>query len=1339
MKSKSPVILFFLLLTQLVSGIHFSFRHYKVESGLSENSVFCSLQDQKGFMWFGTKDGLNRFDGQKFQTFHHQTNDDNSIGNNFIRSLYEDKHNTLWVGTERGVYLYNYTKNSFRFFDIQTENKTPLTHAVYSICEDHRGNVWLGTDLGLYCYQPETKKIKSYFTRPNDKNSLPANFVSSVICDSKGTIWAGTLSGGLSKFIATKNHFVNFKLSEGKDPYSNSVLKIKEDSQGNLILGTITEGLVFFNRNTNAMQQYLLGISPEKIYYFRDIFEYSPGIYLIGSEQGLIYFDKSSNSSSIVKSSSVVPGSLSDNAVYSIHSDREGGIWVGTYFGGVNYLSPKVNPFELYTPLEYRNSVSGKAISQICEDEKGNLWIGTEDAGLNYFDTQRNSFKNFTHIRGKNSLSYHNVHSLLLNGEDLWVGTFAGGLNVLNTKTGRFRYYIAANSANSLSDNHIFDIYKDLTGTIWIGTINGLNRYNAQTDNFEHIPELGIHTHVYDILQDHKGLIWVGTYGRGVFCYNPQKSVWKQYLPDAANAGSLSHNKVVSVHQDDKKRLWFGTEGGGLCQYIYEKDAFKTYNTGTGLPNNVVYMVVSERDNLWLSTNKGLVCFNPDNNQLKIFTKDDGLQGDQFNFKSAYRARNGKIYFGGTNGFNAFFPDKIRENKFLPPVVITSFQMFNKKVNSQDESSPLKNDISYTDELVLQHNQSYISFEFVALSYCIPEKNQYAYKLEGLDTEWNFIGNERKITYTNLPPGKYTLKIKGSNNDGLWNEAGVQLKIRVLPPFWKSNWAILLYFVILILASYYTLTSLRRKHLEEQNHQLEKVRAEKEIELYHAKIDFFTNIAHEIRTPLSLIKAPLDSVMKKNKNPELKDFLSVINRNTTRLLMLVNQLLDFRKAEKNSYVVNLRPTNINELLLYLNESFKYPGDNKNLKLDLKLTEKIIIANIDAESLIKVLSNLLSNAVKHARSRIELILEEEGELFQIKVYDDGEGIALEEQEKIFQPFYQIRKSSDQLTQGTGIGLSLAKLLTELMSGSIQIDSRPNEFACFILSFPVCNDLVAEKSNHIPEIEEIQADLPTTQSPKVHRKHQTNDLPAILIVEDNVELNHYLTDYLKDDYAVFSAFHGVEAIKMLDSYSIDIIVTDIVMPEMDGLELCRFVKTNTLYSHIPVVILTARTDINHKIEGIETGADAYIEKPFSVEHLEAQIFNLLESREKLKSNFINSPLTSIKSIGKNKADDMFLQKITEIIENNILNYDFSVEELSHQINMSRSNLHRKVKGVSGLTPNDFIRLVKLKRAVKLMSEGETRINEICFMVGFNSPSYFAKCFQKQFGVLPKDFLK
>lgn len=1339
MKSKSLVIFFFMFLTHFVSAVHFSFRHYKVENGLSENSVFCTLQDQKGFMWFGTKDGLNRFDGQKFQTFHHQLNDNNSIGNNFIRSLYQDKQNTLWVGTERGVYLYNYTKNTFRFFDKQTENKSPLIQAVYSICEDQQGNIWLGTDMGLYCYQTDKQEIKSYSAQPGNKFSLPSNFVNSVICDSKGTVWVGTLSGGLSKFVAKKNHFLNFKLSSDKDTYSNSVLRIKEDSQGNLILGTITEGLVFFNRKTNTIQQFLLGISPEKIYYFRDIFEFSPGIYLIGSEQGLIYFDKSSNSSSIIKSSSVIPGSLSDNAVYSIQNDREGGVWVGTYFGGVNYLSPKVNPFELFTPLEYRNSISGKAISQMCEDDRGNLWIGTEDAGLNYFDTHHNTFRNFTHVRGKNSLSYHNVHSLLPDGDNLWVGTFAGGLNVLNTKTGKFKYYIAGTTSNSLSDNHIFDIYKDLTGIIWVGTINGLNRYNKLTDSFERIPELGAQTHVYDILQDHNGLIWVGTYGRGVFCYNPQKSVWKQYLSDPGKEGTLSHNKVVSVFQDEKKRLWFGTEGGGLCQYIYEKDIFKTFNTSNGLPNNVVYMVVSERDNLWLSTNKGLVCFNPDNNQIKIFTKDDGLQGDQFNFKSAFKSRSGKIYFGGTNGFNAFYPDKIRENKFLPPVVITSFQMFNKKVNSQDESSPLKNDISYTDELVLQHNQSYVSFEFVALSYCIPEKNQYAYKLDGLDDEWNFIGNERKITYTNLPPGKYTLKIKGSNNDGLWNEEGVQLKIRVLPPFWKSNWAILIYIVFIILASYYTLTSLKRKHSEEQNHQLEKVKAEKEIELYHAKIDFFTNIAHEIRTPLSLIKAPLDAVIKKNKNSELNDFLSVINRNTTRLLMLVNQLLDFRKAEKNSYVVNMRPTNINELLQNMNESFKYSGNNKNLKIELSLTDKNIIAQIDAESLIKVLSNLMSNAVKHAKTRIELSLIEENEFFHIKVYDDGEGIAADEQDKIFQPFYQIRKSSDQQTQGTGIGLSLAKLLTELMSGTLRIESEPDVYACFVLTFPLSAEIVGQQTDSKPEIDEIQTDLLASQSPKTHRIRQTNDLPAILIVEDNQELNHYLTDYLKDDYAVFSAINGVEAVKMLEGYSIDIILTDIVMPEMDGLEFCRFVKTNTLYSHIPVIILTARTDINHKIEGIETGADAYIEKPFSVEHLEAQIYNLLESREKLKSNFINSPLTSIKSIGKNKSDDIFLQKITEIIETNIMNYDFSVEELSHQINMSRSNLHRKVKGVSGLAPNDFIRLVKLKRAVKLMSEGETRINEICFMVGFNSPSYFAKCFQKQFGVLPKDFLK
>lgn len=1321
-------------------GISFSFRHYKVEDGLSENSVFCSLQDSKGFMWFGTKEGLNRFDGKNFVVFHREANKKNSLENSYVHSLYEDQHKTIWVGTEGGIYLYDYIKNSFRFFDKKTSDNIQIRQTASTITEDKNGNIWMGTSDGLFRYNKKSDKLYRYYHDPNNPKSLLANYANTVMCDSNGDVWIGTLNGGLSKFNPATNQFINYNIAAAKAGSKLSVLKIIEDSQGNLILGTVSDGLIFFDRKNAKTERYLMDISEEWIYFFRDVHEYSPGVYLIGSEHGLIVFEHYKNEYKTIKASPSNANSLSDNAIYTIYKDKEGGLWVGSYFGGVNYISPKPYIFEMYSPQETTNSISGKAVSQFCEDASGNMWIGTEDGGLNFFNTTNKTFKSVAIESIKRGLSYKNIHSLMLDGNNLWIGMFAGGLDVLDIKTGKFKHYSSTNNINTLNDDNVFSIYKDFTGTIWVGTIAGLNRYIPENDCFERIGEPLLNTFVYDIIQDHTGLIWVASTGRGLFCFNPQTKKWKHFDHNQNDPNSLAHNKVIALYLDEKKRFWIGTEGGGLSQFIYETQKFKNYNTSNGLPNNVIYAIVSDRDYLWISSNRGLSRFNPDNLEIKTFTKADGLQGNQFNFKSGYKTRSGKIYFGGINGFNAFVPDELRDNKFIPPIVITNMQLFNKDLEIGAKNSPLKANISFTEEITLKHNQSVLNFDFVALSYCAPNKNQYAYKLEGFDKEWIEAGNNGRISYTNLPPGRYTLQIKGSNNDGLWNEEGATLQIRVLPPIWASFWAYLLYIVILAASVYYYLRHLKQKRESEELIRLEKIQANNEIELYNAKIDFFTNIAHEIRTPISLIKAPLDALTKINKDKKLNDYILVMERNTNRLMSLINQLLDFRKAEKNSYSVNYRQIDLVELLHNLIGSFSYSASARSIELKLITNDNQFIVNADAECITKIVTNLLANAIKHANNKVELRLItniNDNDYYEIQVYDNGEGIEITEKEKIFQPFYQIHKSKNE-NQGTGIGLALAKLLVDIHGGKIMVESVKNEYTLFTVN------LLHHKTASVAPAEEklIEQILPADLAPdfqKTGSDFRSDELPALLIVEDNHDLNQFLQNYFQENFSVMSAFNGTEAVKLLENFAPDIVISDIMMPEMDGIEFCDFVKTNTLYSHIPVILLTAKTDIKYKIEGLEHGADAYLEKPFSVEHLEAQIHNLLENRQKLRDTMATSPSTPIRNYGKNKADEAFLTSISAIIDKHITNVDFSVDDLAQEIAMSRSNLYRKVKGLSGLTPNDFIRLVRLKKAVKLMQDGENRINEICYMVGFNTSSYFAKCFKQQFGVLPKDFVK
>lgn len=1335
------LLLLFFLAFYVEHAVAFSFRHYKVEEGLSENTVSCSLQDSKGFMWFGTKDGLSRFDGQQFVNFTYNPADKHSIGNNCILSLYETKNNTLWVGTERGIFQYNFLTSKFRYFDTPTKHGKRIDGVVHHITEDKSGNMWIATSEGLFRHEKVTGKLHVYLHDNKIAGSLSSNNVNTVHCDKRGTIWAGTINGGLNRYNPRTDNFTHFSFIPANGSFNVSILTIEEDTQGDLVMGTITEGIIFFDPLTGKNVQRQLGTNSSPTYYCRDIFEYSPGKYMLATESGLIIYEKTAG---IKERIMTLPGrtsSLSDNAVYSISKDREGGIWIGTYFGGVNYISPKPDFFEHYSPRENTNSISGKAVSQFCEDEAGNMWIATEDGGLNCYNLKNRTFRTYNHMPGRNSISYSNVHSLQPDGDNLWVGTFAGGLNLLNTRTGHFTHFTTSRDEHSINDNNVFSIYKDRSGTIWIGTINGLCTYNRAKNNFDNVTSIGKQNFIYDIKEDNLGMMWFATYGQGLICYNPQTGMWKRYMHDPNKPGSLPHNKIISITQDEKHRLWFGTEGGGMCRYIYEENAFVTYDTSCGLPSNVVYMVIPDNNYVWLSTNKGLVRFEPDTKKFRIFTKADGLQGDQFNFKSGYKARDGKIYFGGTNGFNAFYPENLVENRYTPPVVITNMQLFNKNVQISENGSPLKQSITFTDNIVLKHNESYLNFEFVALSYVAPQKNQFAYKLDGFDKDWINAGNERKISYTNLPPGNYVLHIKGSNNDGMWNEEGVKLRIKILRPFWASIGAYIFYLLLLLGAIYYFHLALKRKQLREEKIKLDRMHAENEIELYNAKIDFFTNIAHEIRTPLSLIKAPLDYIVKKQKDKEFEEHLSVMERNTSRLMTLVNQLLDFRKAEKDSYTVSLRDTNINALLQNLFDSFKYSADSRNLAFELIMPDAPQLVKADVECLTKIISNLLSNAIKHANGRVTLSLivpDVSTGFYEIHVSDDGEGINETEIHKIFQPFYQIRKDRKK-NQGTGIGLALVKLLVDVHGGNIKVESTEHEHTTFRLSFPSYSNMSTEAAPDAILPENII--LPDVQPvfTKHDRIYSNQELPSLLIVEDNDDLNQFLVSFFRDNYTVMAASDGTQAVNMLEHYSPDLIVSDIMMPDMNGLELCKFIKTNTLYSHIPVVLLTAKTDIKYKIEGLEHGADAYMEKPFAVEHLEAQILNLLENREKLKENFNNSPLASIRSIGKNKADEAFLQELTNIIEANITKEEFSVDELAQAIAMSRSNLYRKLKGLSGLTPNDFIRVVKLKKAVKLMSDGETRINEICFMVGFNTSSYFAKCFKKQFGMLPKDFIK
>ena len=1273
-------------------------------------------------MWFGTKDGLSRYDGHAFRNFRHDEADKSSIGNNFIRSIFQGEGEELWVGTDIGVYLYHPATETFSRFSPQTAGGITIEKEVNDIKSDKDGDIWFSVDWqGVFRYKPQQKELIFY-----EVNTIVNAWT--ICVDRENNVWIGTHGGGLNRYDRQNDRFEVIPLSEetGSDIYL-----LFQDSYNNLLVGTANGGV----KNLNLVSRQIRPLLKSEAYshlFVRDIIRKSDSELWIGTESGVYIYHTQRQTVESLCHEHFNPYSLSDNAVYSLYKDREGGLWIGTYFGGVNYYSPQHTPFERFYVQNRQNTMRGKRIREFQQDRHGNLWIGTEDGGLTCYNPRTGAFRNFTPDGSDNSICYHNIHGLLADDDRLWIGTFTHGLNVLDVNTQKIiRHYKKTDDPHSLCDNSVFAIYRDDAGNLWLGTIYGLALYNPQQDNFSKIAYTG-NTFIYDIFQSHDGIVWFASFNQGLFRYNPRNEAWKTFKHHPEDEKSLPHDKVVSMYEDRQKRLWVTTEGGGFCRYNPEDESFTSFSAKDGLPNDVVYkMLEDDKGRLWFTTNKGLSCFNPLTGDIKTYTLADGLLGNQFNYKSGIRTSDGKLYFGCLNGFIAFDPLTFSENGYIPPVVITGFRLFSKKAEAPGALPPQQpKSFSATGELHLKHDQSSFSIDFAALSYTAPEKNSYACMLEGFEKEWIDLAGANSVTYSNIPPGRYVFHLKGANSDGKWNEIPTTRTIYIHPPFYKTRIAYAAYALLLCCLTLMLILSYSKRQKRQTKRRLELFENEKDRELYNAKITFFTNIAHEIRTPLSLIKGPVEHILTHEPDrDELTENLKVVEKNTNRLLNLSNQLLDFRKMEAKGFQLNYMRSDVKQLISDVYTRFELTARQKHLAFELQLPPDSLWADVDREAVTKIISNLFTNAIKYAQTKIVLTLEcTDDSRLCVKVSNDGQLIPEEMKEKIFEPFFRIGdESGSSIRLGAGLGLPLARSLAELHQGKLYLDLLPGLLNIFVLLLPLTQDAVIT-------VQEESIEPETEAPPDEESLFKTK--PTVLIVEDDREMRHFLYHKLKPAYNVVKASNGKAALACLQKESVDIVVTDVMMPEMDGLQLCSEVKSNVDLSHIPVVVLTAKADVKSRIEGLEAGADAYIDKPFSLEHLRAQISNIFTNRNKVKQAFINSPAQNTGSIALTKADEIFLGKVTQIIDKNLSDVDFTVDLLADELHMSRSSLHRKIKGVSELTPNDFIQLVRLKKAAELLQEGSYRINEICFLVGFASSSYFSKRFKKQFGVSPKE---
>lgn len=1297
----------------------FWFRHFSVEDGLSSNSVRAIMQDKYSFMWLGTDDGLNRYDGTTIKVY----NLNPQGSNDYISSLYDTTDN-IWVGTEGGVYIFDYETESFELFKVLTAQGDSIKSNVNHIAEDRDGNLWFSTvGQGIFKYNISKHYLEHYEFK--DANGLMA----SVLVDSENQIWAVTNWGSptVSKLNKAENKFEPFPITYEAGQYDSNSLVMLEDSEHALWLGTWECGLQKIDRYTGKAITYLHPSEGKGATHIHSLMEYAPHQLLIGSDDGLLLFNTLTCEHQLFTEDETTPYSLSNRFVYPIVKDREGGIWVGTYYGGVNYLSPNTGQFECFAHSRFYNSVNGTVIGRFCEDSSGYIWIASDDGGLSRFAPKDKQFTHYMPDEHRNSLSYHNVHALCMDDDDLWIGTYTGGVNVLNTKTGTFRVYTTkGGDLTTLDGTSSYAIFRDREKRIWVTSMAGINLYNREEDNFIRVKDLESLT--IDIDQDADGNIWFSTQGKGLFKYNPDKKTWKNYVY-SNTPGALVNDQVNCVLIDGNGNMWVGTMNG-LCKYDAGEDRFEAIPLD--IPSRNICGIVEDQHVLWLTTTKGLVRYAP-GESCQVFTRSDGLQSEQFLPNAALKASDGKIYVGSVNGFNAFYPYQIKMNKVLPPVVITGLEIFNKEIRIGDKKLPKA--LNWMAELDLSYKDHVFSLLYASLSYCTPEKNQYAYKLEGFDKDWNYVGSQNKATYTNLPAGTYVFKVKATNNDGIWSNQEASLKITIHPPFYWSTASKILYFIWVCIALTFFIRFLLKRTEKKHTAEINQLNVSKEKEVHEAKIKFFTMIAHEIRTPVSLIIGPLEKIMKSSipMPAVLRDDLNIIDRNSQRLLFLVNQLLDFRKVEQEGITMRYASQNIRQLLQAVCERFKPFITQHGAHLEVEYPDADFTAMVDSEAITKMISNLLTNASKYTKDKVVLscIVQPEQHTFVVKVTDNGIGISKEDRKRIFKPFFQAMDNKP----GTGIGLSIVKSIVESHNGCIEVESEINKGSSFIVTLPI-EQVGAEVQEGEAGVLNpvIPEDILSETLPVMSSKNK----PLMLIVDDNEEMLNFLSSSFSAQYSILTAEDGMEALEKLKEHEVTLIVSDWMMPRMDGVEFCKALRADQSISHIPFILLTAKTDTNSKIEGMDCGADAYIEKPFSVQYLEACIKNLLDLRNLLRQKFSKMPLVPLNSIANNSMDNKFLTRINEIIEQNFSNSELSVDFLAEELCISRSGLFAKIKTLANVTPNELIQIVRLKKAAALLSENKYRINEICYMVGFNNPSYFAKCFQKQFGIKPGEFV-
>lgn len=1304
----------FLLGTAANARSSFSISHIDNSDGLTSNYVKSIYQDNFGFMWFGTKNGLNRYDGHSIRRYNCYDYEKHR-GNNNISALYQ-RSDTLWVGTDRGIYIYDMRRETFSFFDIKSKDGVGAEDWVSDIIADNHGIIWiLIPNQGVFRINGyDTMEYFSVTNHGGDKNKLPLCL--NMIDES---LYVGTYKRGLYKYDSETHRFREVGNPQVRKTLGNLIIQSLCSLNEHVLLVCDDAGRIF-TYDILADELKSVPFSQSGSTYLRNTLKVENELW-IGTQTGLYIIDLASGAETQINANTMGESGLSDNTIGVLYPDREGNVWIGTLFGGINYFQRKGLIFERLSQGSSPRSLSGKLVRGMTYTPDGRLWIGFESGGYDCFDTKQG--KIILSLSRKNSDT--GVLNVKSKGFNVYIGQIRNGLSMIDSKSGRIY-----NIWKKLNDdaNSVYAVLEDSKGNLWVGLEWGLYvRWYGHRD-FEEIESVGFDW-ISDVFEAADGTIWIASMGNGAWTYHPDTETYKHYAFDENYTNGLRSNTISAVAQDSKGNIWLSTDRGGLSRFNPQSDNFTTYSIEEGLPDNVVYNVLEDqRGFLWFGTNSGLVKFDPETGKIKVFTSNRADMINNFGYHSAVKDEHGMFYFGGIGGIIVFDPltDDLPDS--LPSLYLTDMKIGNDEIVPSQSNSSLKENLLYTDILEIPHTLDPIRFSVAAPNYVSHNVVKYSYRLLPNSKQWIDITNTNELFFATLSAGKYTLELRSSYS-GLSSIHPYTLTI--LPSWYESWWAYLIYgflFVSIISVVWHYYKCHRNKEMIKRANILS---IKKEKELYANKIQFFTEIAHEIRTPLSLINSPLEAIDEIGVSDDrIKRYLHTIRLNTNRLLDLANHLLDFQKIDRDQHALTFAIVDVSAMMQEIINRFEQPISLKAKKLSVDIPQKSVFATIDKEAITKILSNLFNNAMKYSKERIDISMSISDTAFSVSVASDGSPIKGEDRLKIFEPFYQIEHTGHE--GGVGIGLPLASTLAKLHNGSLRLADSSTLSNTFILEIPLRQEGIdTEPETNSSMAEYVMEEESTfTQNEIGYR---------LLLVEDNDEMRDFLCEQLTKSFDVESACNGKEALVQLGERKFDMVITDVMMPEMDGYELCRTIKENEEISNIPVVFITAKNDLESKIKALKCGGEAYIEKPFSLKYLHQQIMSLLDNRIHERKAFMKQPFFSVDKMKLNKADEEFMNKVVAIITENISDENFSVEAMTEALYMSRSSLLRRIKALFNLSPVELIRLIKLKKAAEFIQEGKYRIGDVCFMVGINSSSYFSKLFSRQFGVTPKVFEK